>query len=955
MRGFLLSGFTLLFSVLSPVAAESPRSPRGVDNAFFEAKIRPVLVRHCYECHSSESKKVRGGLRLDSRDALLKGGDSGPALVPGKPTESLILKALRHDEIAMPPKEKLPASVAADFERWIQGGAPDPRISATTTAKSGIDIQAGRAFWAFTPPQRYNPPAVRDMSWPRTDIDRFLLAAMEAKGVRPVRDADSVTLLRRVHIALVGLPPTPQETDAFLADHSPEALARVVDRLLASPGFGERWGRHWLDLARYADSNGKDENLTFHEAWRYRDFVIDAVNRDIPFDRFLALQLAGDLLPAATDAERDLGLTATGFLVLGPKVLANRDILQRKMDVVDEQIDTVGRVFLGLTLGCARCHDHKFDPVPTRDYHALAGIFASTHTLDGFKLGNPVVSGWSVRPLGGAAGDRLQTAALEYQKKVKANADSLKKVRADLKTLQDATPAKSTRLAGIVVDDVDAKKVGFWKPSTYAKPYIGTGYLSDDKSGKGEKSITFTPTIPAAGEYEVLVSYTSGGGRSTNTPVKIHFLDGEKTILVDQSKPPSIDGQFCSVGTYRFEAGASGSVVISNTGTTGYVIVDAVRFVPVGAAKTVVKETVEFPSSMQKKINAAKAKVAELEKEEATLKASAPPAPTLVMAVRDEPKPGDVSIAVRGDPHRLGAVAPRGFLSVVDSPSPKIAEGHSGRAELARWMTDPKNPLTARVFVNRAWMHLFGEGLVRTVDNFGVQGEKPSHPELLDALAIRFVEEGWSTKRLIRTLILSRAYGLSCTRDPAAERIDPENRLHWRANRSRLEAEVIRDSVLLVSGQLDRTMGRSSVAKLGEQAINNNSVGGLSQELNNRRSVYLPILRNDLPTILEVFDFADPDTTTGKRDATTVATQALFLMNSPFVMEQAKETAHRLMETAGDEARVELLYRLALNRRPTSLERERVLHFVRSGSSGRDAWARVCQAVFGCTEFRFVE
>jgi hypothetical protein len=788
-------GLLALLLVGGSVAAASP-----AEEKHFEEKVRPVLVQHCYGCHSAQARKSRGGLRVDSRDALLRGGDSGPAVVPGRPQDSLLLQALRHQgPLAMPPKEKLPAEVVADFERWVRAGAPGPRGGAAGAARPAPGAAAGRNFWAFQPPRRHALPPVRDPSWPRGRLDHFLLAALEQRGLRPAPDADRLTLLRRVSFDLTGLPPTPQEQDAFLADDHPGAFARVVDRLLASPAFGERWGRHWLDVARYADSTGKGDNLTYHDAWRYRDYVLAACNADKPFDTFVREQVAGDLLAAPTQALRDERLTATGFLVVGPKALADRDVLRRKMDVVDDQVDTVGRAFLGLTLGCARCHDHKFDPVPTADYYALAGILASTRTLDGIKLNNPAVSGWGLRPLG-ADGERLLAARAGYEKELQQVCVALKEVGAN--------------------------------------------------------------------------DHTAEGAR----------------------------------------------------------------------------------------------KVRELTAAEQRLRAAAPPAPPLALAVRDEDAPGDLRVHVRGDPHALGAPVPRGFLSALSArPAPPIPPGRSGRLELADWLARPDNPLTARVFVNRAWMHLFGEGLVRTVDNFGAQGEPPTHPELLDELGVEFMEQGWSVKRLVRTVVLSRAYRMSSAGEDRAAGVDPENRLLWRANRRRLEAEALRDAVLAVAGRLDRTMGGSSVTGLGDQAVSNQNVAAdLPTERLARRGVYLPVIRNALPTLFEVFDFADPDVSTGKRDATTVATQALYLMNSPFAREQAGAAADRLLALP-EVDRLTALYRHAYGRAPTAAEAGRARAFLSelrrelgdgalpSPRAEREAWQALCQAVFASTEFRFVE
>ncbi|MGL4555410.1 MAG: DUF1549 domain-containing protein, partial [Gemmataceae bacterium] len=555
-------------------AEEAPKPPAAAGLRFFEQKIRPVLVKQCYECHSADAKKKRGGLLVDTRAGLLKGGDAGPAVVPGKPIESLLIKAMRHDGLVMPPKDKLSPEVIADFEAWVKMGAPDPRDGKAAASAGGIDIAAGKKFWSFRPPVRVPAPAVTDAGWPRGDVDRFVLAALEKKGLLPVRDADPAVWLRRVTFDLTGLPPAPEEIDAFDADARPDARERAVDRLLASPAFGERWGRHWLDVARYADSNGKDENLTFHEAYLYRDYVVAAFNRDRPYHELVREHVAGDLLGG------EEALVGSGFLVIGPKVLADRDQVRRRLDVVDEQIDTVGRTFLGLSLGCARCHDHKFDPVPTADYYALAGIFTSTRTLDGFKLGNPVVSGWSLRPMS-PADEKRQSAVKAHEAKMKKVGDQLKKAKAEMKAADDrSTMRVAARLAGVVVDDREAKLTGNWKASEFSKPYVGAGYAHDDRAGDGKKSAVFAAKLPKPGMYEVFVSYTTGSTRARNVPVTVKHAEGEKTVSVDQTKPPALDGLFTSVGTYRFDQDAA--VTVTNKGTAGHVIIDAARFIPAG-------------------------------------------------------------------------------------------------------------------------------------------------------------------------------------------------------------------------------------------------------------------------------------------------------------------------------------------------------------------------------------
>jgi hypothetical protein len=642
------------------------------------------------------------------------------------------------------------------------------------------------------------------------------------------------------------------------------------------------------------------------------------------------------------------------------------------MDVVDEQIDTIGKVFLGLTLGCARCHDHKFDPVPTADYYAMAGILMSTRTVNGFKLGNPAVSGWIQRPLGGPEPEKLTALRKVHESRLKKAQVEIKAVKALLAGAQDKSTMRSPgALLGITVDNTDAKLVGFWKPSVFSKPYVGDGYIHDDKTGKGQKSATFTPKLPKAGEYEVLLSYTGNSGRDKNVPVTVVFDGGESVVLVDQTKPPKIDGLFHSLGKFKFKAGSTGSVTISNKGTEGHVIVDAVRFVPAGELAKAPEMGMGVPDEVKAAVAEHQARLKVLEAQEAAIRKAAPPPAKMVMAVHDEAKIEDAKINIRGNPYQLGAEVPRGVLQVATTgPKPTMPTNESGRLQLAEWIASDSNPLTARVAVNRVWMHLFGSGIVRTVDNFGTQGEKPSHPELLDYLASQFMKSGWSHKKLIREIVLSRAYQLSVNADEALLKTDVENQLFARATRRRVEAEVIRDTILTVSGKLELTGGGPVVSHLPEKAIENDSRGGLNTDPLMTRAVFLPVLRNDLPTLFEVFDFADPDVANGHRDATTVSTQALYLMNSTFVNTHAKLAAERLLgETKDDAKRLELLFRRAIGRAPTKAEAATATRFITDYKKTIDtlptgqkpkspelaAWTAVCLSVFGCSEFRFVE
>lgn len=952
----------LCFLILAGLAGSTAGRTKAEDQAgldYFEKNVRPLLIKHCYECHSTKNKKQqKGGLRLDLRAGWKTGGESGTAIVPGKPEESLLISAVRYDSFEMPPKGKLKPAEISILEKWVKMGAPDPREGGVSRPEKKIDFDEARKFWAFQPPHSHSAPEVKNSAWPRDSIDRFLLARLESQSFSPTADTSSRDWLRRVTFDLTGLPPTHGEVTEFLASYKRDAESarrKTINRLLALPQFGEHWGRHWLDLARYADSNGGDINLTYFNAWRYRDYVVESLNSDKPFDQFAREQIAGDLIPAESVEETASQLVATGFLIIGPKMLSERNKEKLFMDVVDEQIDTIGRVFLGMTIGCARCHDHKFDPIPATDYYALAGIFRSTETIYGIRMGNVNVSGWLEQPLPVAAEKAEKIAAHEKRlAQVKTEIADLKKQLAKLKV--NSTP-RPEDLPGIVVDDAQAELQGNWKKSTFSPQYVGAGYIHDDKMGLGKKSVTFTPDLPEAGEYEVRISFPGTNGRASNVPVTVMTADGAKEIVVDQTKPAPIGGLFLSLGKFRFESGKSGFVRISNRGANGYVIADAAQFLSAKTAPT--KKTDPKAAAAAKKL-AAELKAAEAREKQ--LKKAAPEKP-MAMAVKDRKSVADCEIRIRGIADHRGAVVPRGFLTVTSqSSTPEIAAKQSGRAELARWLTDPSNPLIARVIVNRVWMHLMGEGIVRSVDNFGRLGDRPSHPELLDALAVEFMKDGWSIKRLIRRIVLSRAYGLSSVPSDEALQLDPQNRLWSHQNRRRLSAESIRDAMLSVSGRLDRTIGQSSVKGMSEQAVANNPADQKNRASGGplRRSLYLPIIRNDLPPFLTVFDFADPDVVTGRRSVTNVPAQALLMLNSPFVRECATAVAEKMLATPklqSDEERVEWIYRTVLNRPSTSTETTQALAFLRNGTESeisKEDWSRFCQTIFATSEFRIL-
>jgi hypothetical protein len=836
MRVFLLLLFCGWLGVLPESSARADDAPGST--AFFESRIRPVLVEHCHKCHSAESRSPKGGLRVDRREALRAGGASGPALVPGKPDESLLLKALSHEgEVAeMPPDAKLPDPVVADFRRWIAAGAVDPREERAAAGQTAGASQAGDQFWSFRPPARVPAPSVGDASWPRDELDRFLLSRLEAKGLRPAPDADRTTWLRRVSLDLIGLPPTPEQLKAFLDDRSPPATERVVDRLLASPAFGERWARHWLDLTGYADQIGTANDIFAEHAWRYRDYVIAAFNADTPFDRFVREQLAGDLLPSASVDDRARNLVATGFLVLGDVQVVEADKEKLRVDVVDQQVDKVGKAFLGLTLGCARCHDHKFDPISLRDYYALGGIFASTRSVTKAEWG---VWSWpSVEPLPESVEDQA-----------KRNAAHARHLR-DLAAMKEESEQAGRRIAAI------------------------DGRLQS----KG-------PAAPP--------------------------LDAPARAALEKER---------------------GELAARRAQLAGDI------------------EHAEFFT----------------------------PKPPVAFAVRDVPRPGDMRITIRGNAHAPGAEVPRGFVKAVSrrmSP-PDVPANESGRRELAEWIANPDNPLTARVAVNRIWQKLFGEGLVRSLDYFGERGERPTHPELLDALALRFMSEGWSQKRLIRTLALSRAYAMSSAPDRRAEAVDPDNRLLWRMNRRRLDAESLRDAMLAVSGTLlDQRGGpglpleyRENTGGLRKGDVNPPSfrLARFRPEQEFVRTVYLPIIRSAPQAgpaeVRNVFDFTQPGEIAGQRAVTTVPTQALFLLNSRFLNRRAQELAGRIMTTSGDDAaRLDRLWLRALGRPVGPVERAEAIAFLaelreldpKADPAARTlrAWSELCHALLASNEF----
>ena len=954
----LASILLLVTALILVLASRAPADDKDRSIELFEKHIRPTLVEHCLRCHGP--KKQQGGLRIDTPEGLSKGGDSGAIITPGDPDESILIQAVRYEDIAleMPPRGKLPEKTIAAFEQWVRLGAADPRQPGKQPSTSGPTtptVEEGRSFWAFQPIANPEPPSTAGSNWPRNEIDQFVLASLEANGLQPVRPANKETLARRVYVDLIGLPPTPEQTKNFVGDQTPNAYENLIDQLLGSKQFGQRWGRHWLDVVRYAESSGGGRTLLFPDAWRYRDYVIDSFNQDLPYDQFIQEQVAGDLMQPNDWLDQRRKLTATAFLLLGPTNYELQDKEVLESDIVDEQLDTMGKALMGMTIGCARCHDHKFDPIPTKDYYALAGILQSTRTV---IHGN--VSTWNKVDLPLPPHQQANLAA--HLEKVKRLEDSLDKANKALKQLggrkyfsNKSIPLETLSGVGIVLDDSAAKLHGEWMESTSIGPYIGSHYIHDKSERRGEKAATYQTHLPQPGQYEVRVSYTSGPNRSASVPVIVSHADGKTESKINQKKSAPIDGVFTSLGTFNFAADQQAQVTISNRGTDdGVVIADAVVFIRQGATQeSNAKNAEQLEKDRRRKAKQAalEARVKQLKKDLDDLKSSGPKT-QVAMAAADKPTPGDIPIAIRGVVHNPGEIVPRGFLQVASSRAQQtLPTDSSGRLELAQWLTNRSHPLTSRVMANHIWYWLVGEGLVTTVDNFGRTGRPPSHPELLDHLSSYLLDNDWSIKKLIRHIMLSQTYRMSSTTDALMHDRDPGNRWLWRMNRKRLRAEDIRDAMLFVSGELDLSLAGSSI-KPGTKIEYDYVFDSV------RRSVYVPVFRNTLPEIFEVFDFADPNIQLGKRNSSTIASQALWMMNSPFVLQQCESVASKqLALTEFDiQAVIQHAYYQVLSRQPSRRELQLAKSFL--GTADKSELKRrlsmFYQTLFQCIDFRYL-
>jgi hypothetical protein len=948
-----LAILTLLAAGAPAVFAAATAEPTKEQAAFFENKIRPILSENCYKCHSLEKGKSKGGLTLDTRDGLLKGGEDGPAIKSGDPVESPLIKAVRYQDkdLQMPPSKdgggKLTDAEIATLTEWVKMGAPDPRKDAPATGKLTGLTEKAREHWAYQPVKNPTPPKVKNSAWGRTPVDAFIMAKLEEKGMKPAADTPKENLLRRATYDLTGLPPTPVEIKAFLADTAPDAFAKVVDRLMATPAYGERWGRFWLDSARYSDTIGGDKNAgrrtdyRYPYAWTYRDYVVKAFNEDKPYNQFIMEQLAADQLPEIKP--NDERLAALGFLTVGERFL-------NQNDVINDRIDTVSKGFLGLTVACARCHDHKFDPIPTSDYYALHGIFASTiepadkpiiaqRATDGGEFQKQLtalenqdrdiyyrVLGRETATFRTAPTAYLVAGSVRKGKRQTASEEDLKKrlqliaqYKLDVNVLQQV--ARGGRFSGGSIfaphqmfAELNATEFAAKAPEVIAN--IAAGNTGDIAMGAGRRGGGKGAGLgKGGGAYGrgYLISEPEPTG--LNPLVVAAFKDAHPQSMKD------VDDIYAKLfASLEPQAQAYLKAVAE------------AKSLPVQGFDPALVQLLEFPFQIEasgqlttdhlrqlvntwpQKINYGSGFVFAQINE---LLLTNPAAPARAMVVADAPVPHNSPVFIRGQAETRGDIVPRHFLEVLSNGNPQPFTHGSGRLELAKAIASPSNPLTARVLVNRVWMHHFGEGFVPTLDDLGTQSEPPSHPELLDYLSSYFMDNGWSLKKLHRLIMLSRVYQESSETNAAYEKIDSRNRFLWHANIRRLDFEAVRDSLLVFSGKLDRTVGGQPV--------------NLTEEpYSYRRSVYGYIDRGNLPELMQAFDFSDPDMPNSRRASTVVPQQALFLMNSPMSVDVARRIVARpeVADAKDDLGKVFAVYHVIFQRDPKPMEIQLALQFV---------------------------
>ena len=913
----ILAGFLAILPAPLWAAATAELTKEQTD--FFEGKIRPILSETCYKCHSAEAGKSKGSLTLDTKAGWEKGGDGGRAIVPGNPEKSLLYTALTYadTDLQMPPSSsggKLSAQQIADIAQWIKMGAPDPRTAAAKAKLSGLTDTA-RKHWAYQPPARYAFPNNKNQQWCRTPIDNFILQKLEEKGMLPSPDATRETLLRRVTYDLTGLPPTYSESEAFMNDSAPNAYEKVVDRLLASPAYGERWGRHWLDTARYADTvggtrnNNRNGNYRYADAWTYRDYVVKAFNDDKPYTDFIVEQLAADLIPGISPT--DPRLAALGFLTVGER-------FQNANDIINDRIDVVSKGFLAMTVVCARCHDHMFDPIPTKDYYALHGVFANiTEPSEKPLIGMNATSaqqqdfekkyGTLIKSIGNQYYDLVGQQLAEF------NREPGSYIRAAMTKGGRNTKGGDAQKEMIAQYKLDAELVQFLGRGMQQNPSVW-GPLTSFRNGGGMKFAKAAP-MPAAAMAEK--AGDKGGmrgmmmvqrGAGTNPLV-------EKALTAAQ--PKTVDGMVDAYAQLFGSLAAKSKAFIpamknaASVTVPGYdaAVIDLLRGpfemvpAPLITQDWLQSATQNFPQRLAGRGRMDFGAINLLE-------ISHPGAPARAMIVKDKDRPVNSPIFIRGQAQTRGSVVPRGFLEIL-SPGNKSVEFSqgSGRYELATCIATKDNPLTARAIVNRVWMHHFGDGFVRTPDDLGTMSEKPTHPELFDYLANWLMDTGWSLKKLHKLIVMSRVFQESSHTRAEYETLDPGNRLLWRANVRRLDFESTRDSLLVYSGELDRSVGGKAINLTDEP-------------YSYRRSAYGYIDRGNLPELMSHFDFSDPDMPNSKRSTTIVPQQALFLMNSAMAVDVTRKILARpeITRQSGDLSRISALYRLIFQRYPTMEE-----------------------------------
>ncbi|MBI3861112.1 MAG: PSD1 domain-containing protein [Planctomycetia bacterium] len=923
--GLLVPGAGLVRASDAPIAEQLE---------FFEKRIRPLFVSHCFECHGPD--RAKGGLRLNTGDAVRRGGDSGAVIVPGKPDESLLIEAVGHrGDIKMPPKEKLSDAEIADLKRWVEFGAPwpaDQPEAKSDSAPFAITAEQ-RAFWSFQPVRTPAIPPIRNDHWPAGSIDQFILSRLEAAGLAPSPEADRRILIRRVTFDLTGLPPTPEEIDAFLADDRADAWERLVDRLLNSPHYGERWARHWLDVARYAEDQAHTfQARMYPNGYRFRDWVVRAINDDMPYDRFVTEQIAGDLLEGPTETKHDRE-TAVGYFALGPVYYADAGCaFKASLDELDDRIDTLARGFLGLTLACARCHDHKFDPISQQDYYALAGVFRSTAYREAPLVPPEVVAKYE-------AG----------QKEVKEHEQKIKKYQEqEAERLTDETTRHVSRCLTAV-----------WR---VAHPPAGSGRLNRSQIAKEEQISEVVLErwqnflVPdKLGELPQLATWivdraaelpVAPDGKGVPSAVVEAALVFEQEVLAALAERSAKEQQHAAAVAAAPEAEKSkiakpaldkrqADLLAAVAGPKGLCAV------PVDKVEGLLDAThlVELTG---------------LKARHEVLKKSVPGKYAFAHSLADG-QAANMKLHIRGNPTRTGDEVPRRFLTVLSPESPVAFAQGSGRVELARAIASPENPLTARVIVNRLWQQHFGRGIVGTPSNFGSLGERPTHPELLDYLAGRLVSGGWSLRKLHREILTSATYRQASTDVARHSEIDPDNKYLWRMNRRRLDVEAWRDALLMVAGNLDRAAGGPS--------------GSLTSSDFRRRTLYGMVSRHSLDGMLRLFDFPDPNITSERRTVTTVPLQQLFVLNSEFMVREAKALSARVAGASNDDtARIYEAYRQVFGRQPTDAETQLGLEFLKPPEPDRSVpadpsapkstlsrWEQYSQVLLGANEFTFVD